>query len=265
MENLLNAVALFTVLMGLSLNIIWKVLKVNTTFSKNIVSDKILLYIMSEISYDKKFYENFFKLLNNKSEENIKIPIILVIKSIFTKIRIVFIKNWLLFAGVFSVFLWLSIFIMRIPNIDIVIYFLVAIYLFIVFSYFSSMTVSVSIYEANIYYLNHNISDLNLIKTDEDRKRLIDEVKVDFDLYKNNGSLGLLILPFFIWVIINYIKIEDTIGSDFITPFLILIFIWSIMSLLYKSYRSDVIYITYQALNRYKVIETNQGENIKSK
>jgi hypothetical protein len=252
-ENMILAMIVYALFIGLILNAIWQFFKINTTFMKSMISNKILIYLLSEISYDDKYYEKFIKNYKEKNEDVLKVPTMLIIKSIFIKIRMIIFKQLMLFSGVFLFFLIISIFLVKIPYFNLYTYFFITLCLFIIMSYISTATINLSIYENNISNLQVYIRSLNLIKSEEEKESLLDEIKVDFDLHKNHSSIYLLIFPFIIWIIINFTKIELFIGDNLVIPFLILIFIWTAMNFIYRTYKSDVIYITYQALNRYKI------------
>lgn len=248
---------IFLILVILALAIIVDYKKDITKFSENeIASPKVSIYLLSEILYNNDLGEKYISGMNNTLKDGVELPIKLIFYNLFYRQIIKIKKHWMLFSAIIVIFLVLigiSAFIQISDNIDIPRLFIFTISLFIIFIYSNSATKSISLYEDNINNLSKYISKLKLVQSEDERKKLLDEMKVDFDLYKVDNSVYLQILPFGLFLIINFSKIEFFTGNIFLIPFLIIISIWNLMSYIYKVYRSEIFYVAYQTLNRYRI------------
>jgi hypothetical protein len=259
-ENFIIVILFILFLIAISINAILEVVKINTELKKSDMSLKVLLYLLSEISFDEKCSKNIITNLKDNNNDVVKISSICIVKNLFQKLKLTMEKSWMLSSGVFVLFIIIGFLIMRyvsLLNLYLYIGFIVSLYIVIIYSH--SATLSISPYESNIKNLHYHISNFQLLKNDEVRRKLVDEVKVDFDLYKMDNSIYMLMFPFSLLIIVNYEKFELFVGESFFVPCLIIMFVWTLMNFLHKTYKANVVYIVYQSLIRYEVIDLKEG------
>ena len=237
MNDLILVILFFMFILTVSIWSIYSILREKRTV-KNI-SQKIQLYKAAELSF-----------LN---EEDITIPetIIVPFKSLmYGMLKKYFInikKQYFLLSFIFIIALFSVPIFMKIPYFDMIIAFEIYFFVFIILMHIQAVSTELSFLEKNINFLHKYI--MKSIKLDN-KENLINEIKLDFDLYKVQPTINSIIIALLMPIILFYYKIDSLLSYSLAVFLMITIVLLIMMNFTYKKYRSNVIYISLQALNK---------------
>jgi hypothetical protein len=223
---------------------IYTFLNPNRTIFKKNFTDKIKIYLLSKLS----FQDNYLHMIHTDNKGNIKIPI----KFIMTNIFLILIPNiiiwYMLCSGLFVVFLVLFGFSVKIPNFNLEVFGMIYFIILIIFSYFISISSKISSRVNNQQFVIDNLSSFNLTINEGLKKQLIEEIKIDYDLYKNSTSAAILLIPFIFGGLSNYYRLQDFFGETVLSFIIIILFGITLMNYIYSKYRSNILYIAYSSI-----------------
>ncbi len=220
---------------------IYTILDKNRTIEKNKVSIKVYLYALAENSFLPE--KNIFK--KSTIQIPFKVLIIAMLKKYFNNFK----QLYFLFGFIFLLALVSVSFLVKVPHFDLFIAFEIYFFIFIVLVNFKSMSNEMSFFENNIQFISDKLNET--IDSSINIENLINEIKLDFDLYKIQTPMNSLIIASLIPFILFYFKLKLEF-SLFYTIFLVVsILLFILVNFIYRKYRSNIIYITIQALHRY--------------
>jgi len=184
--------------------------------------------------------------LNNENN-NIEVTTKLFYTNLILKYKIKFFDNWQLLSGLFILFFPILTFVVKIPYFNFEIYLIVMLTLLVILNYNESITKKIYFYEDRILLVHSFLCDYKIIKHDKDKKNLLQEIFIDFELHKNNKSGYTVILSISSLIITYYLNLKIYFG------FVLLVVLWSMINFMYSTYKTDILYIAHQTLLRYEV------------
>jgi len=189
---------------------------------------------------------SFMEQLNNENN-NIEVTTKLFYTNLILKYKIKFFDNWQLLSGLFILFFPILTFVVKIPYFNFEIYLIVMLTLLVILNYNESITKKIYFYEDRILLVHSFLCDYKIIKHDKDKKNLLQEIFIDFELHKNNKSGYTVILSISSLIITYYLNLKIYFG------FVLLVVLWSMINFMYSTYKTDILYIAHQTLLRYEV------------